>query len=206
LWSAFWIGVIVGSLMRGKIDPGATDFMTAYVDPWFGPVPLATGIMTICIFGFLAAVYLVGETDDPELKAQFWRRGFGFNVGVVLSGGLVFLVSYIEQAEFVFRFVVNPVALAMVCLATILFFALWYFVRRNRSLWVRLIGAGQIALILLGWYVVTAPDALQTVNGPLSFYDAAAPEATLRQLTWALCVGSIFIFPSLGFLLRVFKR
>lgn len=44
-----------------------------------------------------------------------------------------------------------------------------------------------------------------TADGPLSFYEQAAPQATLVQLVLALVVGSLFIFPSLIFLLRVFK-
>jgi len=42
-------------------------------------------------------------------------------------------------------------------------------------------------------------------TGPLSFYEVAAPPATLRQLVIALLVGSLFIFPSLFYLFRIFK-
>ena len=60
-------------------------------------------------------------------------------------------------------------------------------------------------LILAGWYLLYAPNAVITATRPLSFYSEAAPPATLWQLTLALLVGSLFIFPSLFFLLRVFK-
>ena len=65
--------------------------------------------------------------------------------------------------------------------------------------------AGQVTLILLGWWLLYAPNALITAQGEISFYEAAAPEATLWQLVLALLVGSCFIFPSLFFLLKVFK-
>jgi cytochrome d ubiquinol oxidase subunit II len=83
---------------------------------------------------------------------------------------------------------------------------LWVFVAKRRTLLTRIVASGQVALILIGWYVLYAPNALITAQGPLSFYDEAAPPATLRQLVLALLIGSGFIFPSLFYLFRVFKR
>jgi cytochrome d ubiquinol oxidase subunit II len=62
-----------------------------------------------------------------------------------------------------------------------------------------------VTLILVGWCLLYAPHAVITAVKPLSFYGEAAPPATLWQLCFALVVGSVFIFPSLIFLLRVFK-
>ena len=206
LWTSLWIGVIAGTIGRGSIDMQARTFFDAYVAPWWGVFPLATGIMTTFIFAFLASVYLVGETKDPSLKKIFWRRGFALNIGVVLAGALVFFTAYLEKVDLFIKFITNPVALAMMILATGLFFVLWYFVRRNQPLLVRFVGAGQVILILGGWYVVSAPTALQTTAGPIPFFQAAAPPATQLQLVIALLFGSVLIFPSLFFLLRVFKK
>lgn len=206
LWTALWIGIIAGTLGRGSINTQTQNFFDAYVAPWWGIFPLATGMMTVFIFAFLASVYLIGETSDPSLKKLFWRRGFALNIGVILAGALVFFTAYLEQVDLFIKFVTNPVAITMMILATALFFVLWYFVRRNRPLLVRVIGAGQVTLILFGWYVVTAPAALQTTTGPITFFQAAAPPATQLQLVIALLAGSLLIFPSLFFLLRVFKR
>jgi cytochrome d ubiquinol oxidase subunit II len=205
LWTIFWLGVLGGSLWQGRIDPTAKDFMNAYVTPWSGFVPFAMGIFTICICTFLAAVYLVGETQDPELKKYFWRRGFAANIAVVISGGCVFVASYFEDSAFLKEFLTHPLSIACVVVATLLFFLLWQLLKRNQPLLVRLTAAAQVSLIILGWYFAMAPAALITPQGPVSFYDAAAPAATLRQLTYALCVGSVLIFPSLFYLLKVFK-
>lgn len=209
LWSALWIGIIAGSIDRGTItiigQSATPDFMEAYIYSWWGYLPLATGIMTVFIFGFLASIYLVGETDDDQLKKLFWRRGFYFNVGIVGSGALVFAASYIEKTGFLSRFIQNPISLATIALASILFLVLWYFARRNQSRLVRFIAAIQVSLILLGWYLSIKPLAIMTTTGPLTFESAASPAATLWQLTIALVVGSCLIFPSLFYLLKVFK-
>ena len=205
LWTTFWLGVLGGSLWQGRIDPTAKDFIHAYVAPWSGFVPFSMGIFTICICTFLAAVYLVGETKDPELKKYFWRRGFASNIAVVISGGLVFVAAYLEDSAFLKEFLTHPLSIACVVVATLLFFLLWQLLKRNQPLLVRLVAAAQVSLIILGWYFAIAPAALFTPQGPVSFYAAAAPAATLKQLTYALCVGSVLIFPSLFYLLKVFK-
>lgn len=206
LWTSLWLGTIAASLNRGIIDPEARDFWAAYVAPWWGAYPLAVGVFVACIYAFLAAIYLVGETGDDELRRRFLRLAAVFNGLVVASGGLVFLASLGERHNLATAFLERPLNLAVVALATLLFVALWLLVAKRRTLLTRMVAAGQMALIPLGWYMLYAPDAVLTTAGPLSFYTAAAPPATLRQLVLALLVGSLFIFPSLIYLLRVFKR
>ena len=206
LWTAFWLGIIAASLNRGIIDVAARGPWAAWFAPWWGIYPLAVGAFVACIYAFLASIYLVGETEQPELKRRFVRLAAWFNGLVVLAGGLVFATSMVERENLPSAFLANPLNLAVVALATLLFVVLWFFVAKRRTMLTRIVASGQVALILLGWYVLYAPNALITARGPLSFYDEAAPPATLRQLVLALLVGSLFIFPSLFYLFRVFKR
>lgn len=205
LWSAVWLGIIAASLNRGIIDPGARGVWAAWFAPWWGIYPLAVGVFVACIYAFLASIYLVGETEEPALKRRFLKLAAIGNGLVVLTGGLVFLASGVERESLRAAFLKEPLNQAIVALATLLFVALWFFVRKRRTLLTRVVASGQVVLILLGWYVLYAPNALITARGPLSFYEQAAPEATLRQLMWALLVGSLFIFPALFYLFRVFK-
>lgn len=205
LWTAFWLGVIVTSLHRGIIDTDTRDFWAAYVAPWWGPYPWATGFFVACIFLFLACVYLIGETDDAELRRRFARHAAAANVLVVVAGALVFAASSGEREGLLAQFLRRPAALGAMGLATLLFVALWAFINRRRPWLTRVVAAGQVSLILAGWCLLYAPNAMETTRGPVSFYETAAPEATLRQLVIALLVGSAFIFPALFFLMKVFK-
>jgi cytochrome d ubiquinol oxidase subunit II len=205
LWTAFWLGIIAASLNRGIIDPDGREFWRAYIAPWWGAYPLSVGAFVASIYAFLASIYLIGETDDAELKRRFHRLGAIFNGLVVLMGGVVFVTSLGEHESLATSFLRSPLNLTVVALATALFFALWFFVRTHRVMLTRVVASGQVALILIGWCLLYAPNAVLTARGPLSFYTEAAPPATLRQLVIALLVGSVFIFPSLFFLLRVFK-
>lgn len=206
LWSACWLGIIAASLNRGIIDPASRDVWAAWFAPWWGFYPLAVGAFVACIYAFLASIYLVGETEEPELKRRFVRLAAWGNGLVVLAGGLVFAASLGERDNLPAAFLRDPLKLAIVALATLLFVVLWFFVAKRRTMLTRIVASGQVALILIGWYVLYAPNALITAQGPLSFYDEAAPPATLRQLVLALLIGSVFIFPSLFYLFRVFKR
>lgn len=206
LWTAVWLGLIAASLNRGKIDLESHDFWTAYVAPWWGLYPLSVGIFVACIFLFLACVYLTGETTEPELRRRFTRRAALANGLVVLSGGLVFAASLGERESLPVQFLRSPLLLGLIAVATLLFVALWGFINRRRVYLTRTVAAGQVSLILAGWLLLYAPNAVITAQRPLSFYSEAAPPATLRQLVIALLVGSVFIFPSLFYLLRVFKK
>ncbi len=205
LWTALWLGIIAASLNRGIIDPGAREAWPAYVAPWWGAYPLSVGAFVASIFAFLASIYLVGETNEPELKRRFRRLGALFNGLVVVLGGTVFAASLRERESLATAFLRQPWNLGVIALATALFVALWFLVARRLVLLTRIVASGQITLILIGWCLLYAPNAVLTAKGPLSFYEQAAPPATLRQLVIALLVGSVFIFPSLYFLLRVFK-
>jgi len=205
LWTSFWLGVIAASLNRGIIDPQATGWWAAYVAPWWGLYPLAVGAFVTCIFVFLACVYLIGETSAPELQARFQRHAARANVLVVVSGGLVFLASLTEPVGLHLAFMARPLTFGAMGLATVLFLALWSFIVHRYTWRTRAAAAGQASLILVGWCLLYAPNVLSTRAGPMSFYANAAPEATLRQLVIALLVGSLFIFPSLFYLFRVFK-
>ncbi|MNK88906.1 Cytochrome bd-II ubiquinol oxidase subunit 2 [compost metagenome] len=205
LWTSLWLGIIVASLNRGYINPTALDFHTAYIRPWFGLYPLMTGIFVVFIFAFLSAIYLIGETNHIELKKVFARRAYALNILVIVTGGLVFLTSELESGTLLNDFMQHPAAIFCLLSATFLFVLLWFFIEKRKTYHARIVAAGQATLILAGWYLLYAPNAMTTSNGPVSFFTAAAPPATLLQLVLALLVGSLFIFPSLFFLIKVFK-
>lgn len=205
LWTSLWLGIIAASLNRGTIDLQTHEAWRAYVAPWWGVYPLTVGVFVACIYAFLASIYLVGETADPELRRRFVLLGAAFNSLVIMVGALVFAASLGERENLPSEFMKDPRKIAVIIIATVLFVALWALIRSSRPMLTRAVAASQAALILLGWYLLYAPNAVLTTTGPLSFYTEAAPAATLRQLVIALVVGSLFIFPSLLFLLRVFK-
>ncbi|MEC9281292.1 MAG: cytochrome d ubiquinol oxidase subunit II [Bdellovibrionota bacterium] len=205
LWTSFWLGVTAGSLFRGLISTQSADFYTLYVAPWFGLFPLSLGFFTTSIFSFLAAIFLVGESQDIEMKKYFVARAWKTNLFVIGTGAVVFLSASIEGYELMNNFFKNPLAVLAFILANISFFVLWFKLQKRRSFYTRLIAAAQVSFILIGWFAMHWPNALKLDGIYLSFFNSTAPEPVLNQLIIALLLGSCFIFPSLFFLIRTFK-
>lgn len=208
LWSSAWLGVLAGALVFGRIDPGGADGWALYIAPWWNPFCAAMAVFTTSLFALLAAVYLVGEAEDASLAALFRRKAKVAAAVLVVAGALVFATAEAGGLPLARAFFATPGSVVAFVLATLLLvpFARTLGVTsgRGRTL-ARVLGAGIVTLVLLGWYAVQYPVAVRFVDGALTFPEAAAPEATQRALLGALLVGSALIFPALGWLFRVFK-
>jgi cytochrome d ubiquinol oxidase subunit II len=208
------LGMVAGGLLLGRVDLRATDFFTGYVAPWLNLFCIALGGFLCALFAFLAAVYLIGETQDAELRLLFARRARLANAAAVFFGALSFLSAEVEGLPLVSRFLAEKGSLLCLGLATLLLIPLWRGPLRpgwtsQRTFTSRLVAGVQVALVLLGWYMLQAPVLIAAHAGSLpasiTLQAAAAPDVTLRFLLGALLVGSLLIFPALIYLLRVFK-
>ena len=208
LGSALVLGILVGAAMLGRVNPEAASFVELYVAPWLNTFCIATGIFAACLFAFLAAVYLVGETRDPELRGWFLRASAWANVALLIAGVLVFAAAQYEGLPLLRDFFRHPLSVAAFVLATLLLLPFWRALRKDAgTLMVRITGAAIVSLVLLGWYGVQYPVAFAFpgAEASLTFAEAAAPAATQRALLGALLAGSLIIFPATFYLLGVFK-
>lgn len=206
LWTSFFFGVVAGALTSQRINPQAINFLDLYVLGWFNLFSIMTGLFTVCIFGFLASVYLIGETTDEDTKKYFIGVGRKLLIAMVVSGGLVFLTSEITGAGLTQRFLDHPFAIITIILTTISLPVLWRGLKKGKVLLSRLTAGFQVTMVVLTWVMVYSPYVLIYKNGTgLNLYQAAAPTATITNLAWALLIGSCFILPSLFYLYKVFK-
>ena len=205
----FALGTVAGAIFLGKRMKPAASFADAYVLPWANAFSFSVGIFACVLFSFLAAVYLIGETEDRELRQIFVKRAKVINLLAVVSGAAVFLAAEAEGLGLMAGFVRDPLALASMVAATLLLAPLWLWLGRRPTLLARAAAASQVALILIGWLKLQYPALLNDFSAggtPFAYKAVAAPEATLEALLWALAVGSALIFPALFYLMRVFKR
>jgi cytochrome d ubiquinol oxidase subunit II len=209
VWTPFFLGVTMGALVPGGIDPAVTgsaeSYAAGYIDPWLRPFPLALGAFTVCLFAFVAAVYLIGESPAGELRRSFVRKTFWGAGATVVAGAAVFAAAQLDGVPLLHEFLATRTATSAMLLATILFPWLAIAVLRDWIWTGRLLVGVQVALILAGWLRVQYPVLVKMPGGDLTFFNAHAPAATLNQLGGALLVGSVFILPALAWLFRVFK-
>ena len=202
----FFLGVLSGALILGRINPEAADFYEAFVAPWFNGFCMVMGVFTCCLFSFLAAVYLIGEAETTEIRENFLRIARNANIATVISGGLVFLMAELNGLPLAGMFLNSTGAMVAVVLATLSLPLLWWSLLKRYIIFPRLLAGFQTLMILGAWFWDQYPVLLRYSNGDyLGLYNTAAPEATLRQLALALLFGSVLILPALFFLLKTFK-
>jgi cytochrome d ubiquinol oxidase subunit II len=203
------LGVTIGAIASGALGDAAgalgagAGFAATYVAPWLNPFTASVGLFALVAFAFLAAVYLPLETGDPALQDDFRRRALGAGLALFPAAGLALVASgpYAPRVRdaLIFAAWALPLHLLTAGAAVTALAALW----RGRWRLARVAAAGQVSLILWGWALSQYPAI---VPPDLTIAGTAAPAATLRLALGALALGAVVLFPSLGYLFRVFKR
>ena len=197
------LGVLIGAISTGGLVVTNRDFTHTYLFPWLQPFPVAVGIFTVAIFAYLAASYLILETDDAELQEAFrWRA-----IGAALTAGvleeLVLLLSrngapmIWNELTGTFWGVSAQFGTAATGFAGIVF--LW----QKRFRLACACAIGQVTLTLWAWAFALFP---YLVPPDLTIINGAAPAPTLRLLLILLCAGAVLLFPSLYYLYSLFKH
>jgi cytochrome d ubiquinol oxidase subunit II len=201
LVAPFFMGTAAAAVAAGAIHAPGGRLQSDYTAGWTTPLALVIGLFAVAICGYLAATYLMVETEDrPELQADFRRRAMGASLA---SGGLALLsllLTWLEAprlAESLFGRGLPLVLLALVN-GPLALWAVW----RGRPRIARVAVAAQVVLVLWAlaigqWPYLVPPD--------LTIAATAAPAATLNALLVVDAAGMILLVPSLWLLFFVFK-
>ncbi|MCO5935473.1 cytochrome d ubiquinol oxidase subunit II [Mucilaginibacter sp. RB4R14] len=201
-----FLGIIAGSAVSGRVDPQATNFMDAYIYSWLNWFSVAIGFFTVALCGFLAAIYLIGETRDEAERKSFIRKAKLMNVAAVVAGSLVFIASVKENIPLVQWVFGNVIGITAVSAATISLIALWYLIAKGKRFIIRVLAGFQMTMILLTTTYKHFPNIIILKNGGhLSLIEDQGAEKTIQALGIALLVGSLFILPALFYLIWSFQ-
>lgn len=202
-----FLGIIAGSVLSGQIDTQANDFATAYVFGWLNWFSIAVGLFTVALCGFLAAIYLIGETEANEDKKRFIKKAEYMNVAAVIFGAMVFTAAHFENVPLIYWVFQNNVALAAVVLASLSLVLLWYLLLKGKTKVLRILAGFQVTMILVAISYAHFPNFIRLKNGDtISLYETIAPIKTVQSLGWALVLGSFLILPFLGYLFYKFQQ
>jgi cytochrome d ubiquinol oxidase subunit II len=199
------LGVAVGAVASGAVGEAGNGkretFVAVYVQTWLTPFAFAVGLFALACFAFLAAVYLTREAREPDLQEDFRRRALGAGIAVFVTAALGLVLSreapLVGERLMAARWAV-PFHVLTGAAAVTAFAALW--TRRYRL--ARVAAAVQVTCILWGWGLAQFP---YLVPPDLTIAAAAAPVVTLELALAAVAGGALLLFPSLYYLLRVFK-
>ncbi|MDR8391636.1 cytochrome d ubiquinol oxidase subunit II [Aliifodinibius sp. S!AR15-10] len=205
--ATFFLGVIVGAAILGRITQQPETFYEGFMAPWINLFSFSVGLFTLFLFSFLAAVYSMGEARGKREKQALSRIAKWLTVATVASGAVVFLIGEMSDLYLLSRFIYSPFAIGSVLISAIILPFLWRSLTENRAWRSRLLAGSEMVLVLVAWFEVQHPVVVAIANAPdLTFQNSAAPESTLMQLVIALVVGSLIILPLLFYLMRVFKK
>lgn len=202
-----FLGIIAGSAVSGHIDPEAGDFLTAYIFSWLHWFPVAVGFFTVAICGFLAAIFLIGETDTAEDRLRFIRKARLMNVAAVVCGALVFVAAYVDKIPLIDWVFGSWIGIVAIGAATVSLVILWYLLAKGKSRIIRVLAGFQVTMILLVTTIRHFPNIVLLKNGGyLSLMEHHGQEKTIHALGMALLLGSIFILPALFYLIYSFQK
>lgn len=207
LLTPFFLGMIAAATVSRTIDTDATDFLSAYVYSWCNLFGLSVGVFTVCICSYLAAIFIVGKTKNDSEQYYFIKKSKRAIIAVVLSGLLVFAAAHISNIPLLRWVLQSPIGVVSLLLSSIsLGFTFWAF-KYKRTILLRLLAGFQIIMILVAATNQHYPEILLFKNGSsLSLIVDMASEKTIETLGWALLLGSIFIIPSLIYLIYSFGK
>jgi cytochrome d ubiquinol oxidase subunit II len=206
LLTPFFLGVSLGALATTRLVAARAvedGFFAAFIEPWLQPFPLFVGALASCSCAFLAAVYLVLEAEDAQLRDDFRKRAL-WALGATVAAAVTTHVgaAVAEKLRYVeisrrweaWLLLAGVVGISAACA---------WSLRRKRWRLARVAAVGQIVLMIAG-FALWQDECL--IRPDVTIRSAAAPEATLRLLVISLVLGAVILFPSLVWLLRVFKK
>jgi len=202
--SPLMLGVCAGGVASGelKIDSATGQVQTDFISAWLAPFPLVVGAMTLCLFAFLAAVYLCVELEQGALAEDFRKRALisGAALAPCALGALALsptgapaLYRGLLASSWALSFHVVTALLAVGSLAL-----LWRRAYRPA----RLLAAAQAASIVAGWGVSQFP---LIVPPDLTIAMASGPQNVVRAVLWTLAIGALPLAAAFWWLYRVFK-
>ncbi len=204
----FFLGITFGAMILGEINPGAAgSFYELFIDPWLNWFCFTMGLFSIALFGYIAAIFMIGEATYPVERKRYIQLSRAFQLVTTIVGILVFLVAERYGHDLFNEFFKSPVSIASLSAVIILIPIIFYLFRHPNITYLRAVVSIQVALVMLGWFAIQFPIVVYEKSGNhLTFYNTQAPSETLYHLLIALFVGLLLVIPSFYFLFKVFKR
>ncbi len=202
-----FLGIIAGTAVSGSIDTASNGFVDSYILNWLDAFPIAVGLFTVAICGYLAAVYLIGEAGNEQDRRRFIAKVRSMNIAAVVCGIVVFIVAQIEHVPLFSWVFGSPVGIISVVGATVSLIWMWYLISKGDTKIIRLFAGFQVMMILLTTTYKHFPNIVLLKNGGyLSLIEHRGHDKTIEALGWALLLGSVFILPALFYLMYSFQK
>jgi cytochrome bd ubiquinol oxidase subunit II len=198
LLTPFFMGTVVGSVVSGRVRGAFGD----PVSSWANLTSLLTGGLFVAAGAYLAAVYLVVDSDrdgQPEMRRYFTRRALATGLVTGALAGVT-MVQLHTSAPAVFTELTTGRGLALVVISVLAGLAVLVALTLGIMRPVRPLAVLAVAAVVWGWAISQYPYLLPP---GLTIAAGAVPRAA--QVTELVVVGIIVILvvPSFALLFRL---
>jgi cytochrome d ubiquinol oxidase subunit II len=192
-----FLGAAAAAIATGRVSP----HIHGGIPGWLTPIAIDLGLLAVSLCAYLAATYLMVETEaDPELQADFRRRALA---AAIVSGALAILALILAYAQWPALWDrLSGQGLPLLLLALVNGPIALIAVLTTHPRIARLAVAGQMLFVLWAWAVGQWPYILPP---DYTLSNSAGPDVTLRGLLIIVAVGMVILLPSLFLLFRIFK-
>lgn len=191
----FFLGIILGSITIEQ--PTLKDLLWS----WIKPFPVYTGLLTLAICAYLAAVYLIHETSDKGLQEDFRVRALISGILLLLLTVAGIILAYFTARNLFHELVEGELAIPLqICIGVSSLLALFFLFKRRYQI-ARIFAMIQVVIILFGWMITQYPFL---ITGHLTIAAAAAPSNVIVTTLVILAIGSAIMLPALIYLYTIF--
>jgi cytochrome d ubiquinol oxidase subunit II len=198
----YCMGAVVGAIASGRIPAGGVAG-----DPWsswVNPTSILGGVMAVVMVAYLASVYLTWDAHrlgDDDMAEYFRTRGI---VAAVVAGVVAFAGIFVlhHDAPFLYAGLTSR-GLPAVIVSALCGLGSLVLLMRHAARWARVLAAGAVATIVLGWGMAQWDYVLPQ---SLTVAQAAAPSGTITAVLIATAIAVIVLGPSFALLYTLDQR
>jgi len=196
------MGAVVGAIASGRIPAGGVAG-----DPWsswVNPTSILGGVMAVVMVAYLASVYLTWDAHrlaDDEMTEYFRRRAI---VAAVAAGVVAFAGIFVLHHDDPFLYQgLTSRGLPAIIVSALCGLGSLVLLMRHAARWARVLAAGAVATIVLGWGMAQWDYVLPQ---SLTVAQAAAPSGTITAVLIATAIAVIVLGPSFALLYTLDQR
>jgi cytochrome bd ubiquinol oxidase subunit II len=198
----YCMGAVAGAIASGRVPAGGKAG-----DPWsswINPTSIVGGVLAVTVCAYLSAVYLTWDANrlsDAPMEDYFRRRAI---VAALVAGVVAFVGIFVfrDDASYLFHGLMSR-ALPLVIVSGLCGVGSLVLLVRRAPHIARVLSAGAVAAIVVGWGVAQWPYILPT---SLKVSAAASPSGTLQAVLVVFVLAAVIILPALFLLFRLDQK
>ncbi|MBJ7355148.1 MAG: cytochrome d ubiquinol oxidase subunit II [Thermoleophilaceae bacterium] len=202
----FALGTVAGGIASGQVVYGnatETDVWGAFLNPF----SIYVGILAIVLSAYIAAIFLVGDSDRmgaDDMVAAFRKRALGSGVlaGILAIAGLPLAHS---EARYLYDGLTSGMGLVCVVVSALAGAVTLYLIWKGSTQWPRLTAAAAVGAMTAGWGFAQSPYLLPpgAADSTLKASQAIGDSTTLWWLVICVGLGLFVLVPSLYWLFKL---